>query len=191
MHLFSGGTGAFGNGDRAGHDEEADIDMSLFTRTEGGGGGKNKGVTAGSTDILKKQVAKVMHDKKKRDDVSANCPHCTGSHKFNHSLVVSKGEYVMLCMKSTGNSLIDNHLEIVPLSHISSINGADEETLKEVDRYKQCVTHMFEREFGQGVVFAETAINFERLPHAVVEVVPVGRGLEVDAKMFFKEVRVV
>jgi hypothetical protein len=62
---------------------------------------------------------------------------------------------------NNNSALVPLHLEIVPLEHHSSLLQCDEEVLKEVQRYKQCVSHMYAREAkgGSGALFSECAIR--------------------------------
>lgn len=117
------------------------------------------------------------------------------------------------------------HCELVPITHMSSIlkcldnNTMDPEDgqnlLKELERFKSCLSIMFER-LGQGVIFMETAIHSnisnnsssnnssnsgdsgsvytsfninetQRIPkyHTIIEVLPFELGLENDIYMSF------
>lgn len=211
--------------------------MSLFQRK----GAAGLAATAGPSEAdLKRQVARAMADKKKMSGVIAQCTLCqmyaaasgdsgsgggqrSASRSTTGDYVISKGEYVMLCLKPLHNTVTQSggtreanqhlalspyHLQIVPTQHVSSVLHLDDDAVKEIDRYKQCVSHMFQRESFTDVVasssssssshrevslpsvlFTESAVHFERHSHAVIDCIPAQRGVEVEAKMFFKEVR--
>lgn len=179
--MCTGGAGAFGNGDKSGHDEENDIDMKLFTR--------NAASSMVDEEKLKKQA---LINRQKHEQMTSRCRYCTlGNMMMLQSCVlISKSEHAFVLWKSTSDDqnmgLVENCLEIVPIAHKASTLQAEEETQVEVLRYKQCLSHMFDREFRRSVVFTENAVG--KYQHGHIEVTPVERGMEGDAKMYFKEV---
>ena len=176
-----GGAGTFGNGDKSGHDEENDIDMKLFTRNAAG--------SVVDEEKLKKQA---LLNRQKHEQMTSRCRYCTLGNMLmlQNSVLLSKSEHAYVIWKSTTDEwnlgLVENCLEIVPISHKPTTLQAEEEANVEIQRYKQCLTHMFEKEFRSSVIFTETAVG--KYQHAHIEVTPVERGMESDAKMYFKEV---
>jgi diadenosine tetraphosphate (Ap4A) HIT family hydrolase len=171
-----GGKGAFGNGDKAGMDEEGDIDMKMFQRKE-----------QSQADALQKEAQRAMKSQQQLRKVVESCRRCTESRTFLRAAVISAGENAILRVKMDPDALVEGHLEIVPVSHVSSILQCDEETQKEIERFQSCLRRMYEKQ-GKGVLFIETAVHFHSRPHALIDVIPIERGMEDEASMFFKEV---
>jgi diadenosine tetraphosphate (Ap4A) HIT family hydrolase len=171
-----GGKGAFGNGDKAGMDEEGDIDMKMFQRKE-----------QSQADALQKEAQRAMKSQQQLRKVVESCRRCTESRTFLRAAVISAGENAILRVKMDPEALVEGHLEIVPVSHVSSILQCDEETQKEIERFQSCLRRMYEKQ-GKGVLFIETAVHFHSRPHALIDVIPIERGMEDEASMFFKEV---
>ena len=171
-----GGKGAFGNGDKAGMDEEGEIDMRMFQRKE-----------QSQTAALQREANKAMKSQQQLRRAVEFCRRCSESKMFNRSCVISTGENTILRLKMDPDVLVEGHLEIVPISHVSSILQSDEETQVEIERFQSCLRRMYET-MGKSVLFLETAVHFHSRPHAHIEVVPMERGMEPEASMFFKEV---
>jgi hypothetical protein len=171
------GSGAFGNGDAAGMDEEADIDMKLFQRQD-----------SWLTDnaVSQKQMSKAVSQHKKQQATVAKCEACVESSYFRNHLTLSRGQYSMLRLKVGAGNLGKLHCVITPINHVESLLKCDEEVAVEVQRYKSCLRRMFERE-GQAVLFLETALRFGKKPHAFIDVVPIPLGYEGETRMCFKE----
>jgi hypothetical protein len=171
------GSGAFGNGDAAGMDEEVDIDMKLFQRQD-----------SWLTDnaISQKQMSKAVSQHKKQQATVARCETCVESTTFKNHLTLSRGNHCMLRLKVGSGSLGKFHCIITPINHVESLLKCDEEVGIEVQRYKSCLYRMFERE-GQAVLFLETALRFGKKPHAFIDVVPIPLGYEGETRMCFKE----
>ncbi|KAJ1416687.1 CwfJ C-terminus 1-domain-containing protein-like protein [Ochromonadaceae sp. CCMP2298] len=117
------------------------------------------------------------------------CARCTESRLFaSHTgcAVVSRGESVLLVLKGDPDCLAGGHLEIVPISHVSSMLQADDETALEVVRFQSCIRAMYEKE-GKTALFLEAAVAFRSRPHAHIDVIPVERGMEAEAAMSFRQ----
>lgn len=170
-----GGRGAFGNGDKAGMDEEGEIDMRMFQRKE-----------SSQAEALQREANKVMKAQQQLRCAVESCRRCTESAQFARQSVISTGENTYLRMKLDPDALAEGHLEIVPISHVSSILQCDEETQKEIERFQSCLRRMYEIQ-GKGVLFLETAVHFHSRPHAHIDVIPIERGMEAETNMFFKE----
>jgi hypothetical protein len=173
-----GGGGAFGNGDSAGVDEESDVDMKMFQRSD-------NYLTDKAT--MQRQITKAMGDKKSSEEIISRCRNCFESKSHIPSTVISSGQHSMLCLKSKSLQLSFGHCEIIPLAHTSSMLQCEEEVWIEIERYKSCLQRYFERN-NRVVIFTETAMNFSKRPHSFIDVIPLVKGMEGDTKMFFKEV---
>ena len=120
--------------------------------------------------------------------VVESCRRCTESRTFQRNAILSQGENALLRVKLDPDALVEGHLEIVPVSHVVSILQCDEETQREIERFQSCLRRMYDKQ-GQGVLFLETAVHFHSRPHAHIDVIPIDRGMEDEASMFFKEVQ--
>jgi hypothetical protein len=78
----------------------------------------------------------------------------------------------------------------VPLEHIQSLRSADEEVLKEIERFKQALEKVGS-DNEESYVFMETAVDFHRHKHTYIDCVPMEKELAFDAPMYFSKVRVV
>jgi Protein similar to CwfJ C-terminus 1 len=184
-----GSSGAFGNGNLTGADEEEEINMKLF---------ENKHETEEKIRT-KKQLLNSLGAGKKREslgdsqkqnerqrEILNRCPHCSTGSSYNSFLTISRGEHTMLRLK-TGAKLGFGHCVITPIDHTESFLKCCEEVEVEVVRYKSCLRRMFECN-GQSVVFLESAVLFSQHPHACMDAVPVPLGIAGEARMCFREV---
>jgi hypothetical protein len=89
-------------------------------------------------------------------------------------------------MLQTRGRLCDGHCLIVPTQMAPSTTNCDEDTLEEMRNFKKCLMQMF-FQLDQDCIFVETATNFDRMPHVVVECVPVSRKVAGNAPMYFKK----
>ena len=184
-----GSSGAFGNGNLTGADEEEEIDMKLF---------ENKYETEEKIQT-KKQILNSLGAGKKRENVGDSqkqnerqreilnrCAHCCEGSSYKSFLTISKGEHTMLRLK-TGAKLGFGHCVITPIDHTESFLKCSEDVEVEVARYKSCLRRMFECN-GQSVIFLESALQFAQHPHACMDAVPVPLGIAGEARMCFREV---
>ena len=186
-----GVSGAFGNGNLTGADEEEEIDMKMF---------ENKHEIIEDVKMTKKQTLKNLGGQKRNNnenekvndrqrEIIDRCPHCTEGASYKSYLTVSKGEHTMLRLKTGTHTLGPGHCIITPIMHCSSFLKCEEEVAVEVTRYKSCLRRMYEKN-GQTVLFLESALQFGKHPHARIDVVPVPLGIESEARMCFREVLV-
>jgi len=91
-------------------------------------------------------------------------------------------------IKIDPNSLDKYHLELLPIQHNQSIISCDNETITDIERLKSCISDMFHNELDKSILFIETAIHFNHHPHAYIDIIPIERGLEAEATMYFREV---
>lgn len=137
-------------------------------------------------ESMKKRAQAVLKDRQQHLKATENCSLCLSSKRFDSSMLLSKGNHVLLRLKAAPYNLHDWHMEIIPLDHRNSLLQCDEETAVEVDRYKTCIQRFYET-LGLNMVVLETAVHFSRRPHALLEVVPLAIGLEAELSMFFRE----
>jgi hypothetical protein len=92
-----GVAGVFGNGDGAGIDEEAEIDMSLFKK-------QNSWLT--SNAISDRQLKEATKEHKKQKDTVARCESCIESTTFKNHLIISTAQHTMLKLKTGPGALM-------------------------------------------------------------------------------------
>ncbi len=166
-------------GDKPGiDDEEQDVDTtSMF---------------AGSGDYLsdpkaiQRNIQRSLNDQKHYLQAVERCRYCIESKNHVNVLDIAVGDHVLLAMKPSQSSLVENHMEIIPIQHQCSILQCDENVQVEIERVKSSLRRMYERQ-NKTVLFIESAVNFHKKLHAVIDVIPVVNGMENDAKLFFSE----
>jgi hypothetical protein len=169
-------SGAFGNGDRAGFDEDdytADDDalMKMFTRRDD---------ALSDTALRAGAERRAIREREIHIQQQKNCAHCTNTKH----LVIASGSVVALSLKTGPGVLSVGHCELHPIDHISSVLQLDDDGHAELARFKSCLVRYFETQ-QQSVLFLHGAVGLAHRPHAVIDVVPIG-SVE-DAKMFFRE----
>lgn len=78
------------------------------------------------------------------------------------------------------------HLQIIPSSHYSSLVDVDEEVFDEMKNFMKCLVMSQDRS-DYDVVFMESAIRFDKVPHAVVECICIDRKDSVSLNVYFKK----
>lgn len=98
--------------------------------------------------------------------------------------------------------LVPGHCLIVPLQHVTSMLECDDDVWDEVrvrdktclhsarmlnlkQNFQKCLIRMF-NEQGCGVIFMETAMNFRRHRHTVIEAIPVPYEVYEESPAYFK-----
>lgn len=97
------------------------------------------------------------------------------------------GQYCYLRLKVGGFRLQDCHCEIIPMNHVCSFRSCEEQAVAEIIRFKSCVKRVFCDALGLSTVFAESAVDFNKLSHSVIDCIPIENGLEVDVVLTFRE----
>ena len=174
-----GGAGVYGTGDRAGGDEEGELDMRLFQTKQ-----------VSSAQLLEQQAKRALREQQRMKQAVESCHSCPGSRSFASRTthrIIAQSENVFLLVTVDPLAVAPMHCQIVPKQHVSSMLHCDDETVVEVGRFKSCLRRMFEQE-GKGVLFVETAVAFHSRPHACVDAVPLEPGMEAEVQMSFQEV---
>ena len=175
--------GAFGNGDKAGMDEDDDDDdngaamMKMFTRVDD---------RISDAALAQKQLARAVRTTQQHAQIIANCEHCVES-SLSKCLTIATGDQIVLRLKHGPSVLAEGHCVLCPLQHTSpSFLQVEEDAMIELQKFKAGLRRMFEAR-GLSVLFLESAVSFGRHPHAVIDCVPIEIGMEQDAQMFFRE----
>eukprot|EP01134_Creolimax_fragrantissima_P002608 CFRG2608T1 len=114
-----------------------------------------------------------------------NCNYCIDNANMPKHLMICVGikTFVML---PTGESMTPLQCMIVPMAHVSAINQLDEDVQDEIKICKKYLTKMYNAK-EMDCVFMETAMNFKRHRHAVLECVPMDREVGEIAPMCFRK----
>lgn len=154
--IFRGNTGA---------DEEEDIDMSLYKSMN-----SSKRISEPSK-IVKSNI---------------KCDICDNNSRYLNSknYVICKWQYCMLRLKNGSKRLHDMHCEILPLDHLKCFRDFDAEMIDEVLKMKSKLTVLL-ASFNLIPIFMESAVNFSRFPHAIIDCVPIDIQLKNDVTFCF------
>ncbi|KAJ4457884.1 putative Cwf19l2 protein [Paratrimastix pyriformis] len=110
------------------------------------------------------------------------CPQCQAPIRGDRHMI-AVGNFVYLCMPAHG-CLVPGHCMIVPSDHFNSTLQADDNTWTEITNFKKCLIRMFDRD-DQDVLFVETAMYFDKLPHTFIDVIPLPREVGAMASGYF------
>jgi hypothetical protein len=164
-------------GDKAGMDEDAEVDMKMFSRTED---------NMDPVLLMKKRLQSLGREREKTKSIVGQCAFCVSSHRFPVNLLLSQSNNVVVRMKAAPYALCAGHVEILPIAHVSSFLQCDDETQCDIERYKSCFRRVFEV-LGLSVIFIETAVAFHRHPHCCIEVIPLSKSQVMELPIFFKQ----
>lgn len=139
-------------------------------------GKRKKGDLGESHHKLKKATIKL--------DEANPCWFCLSSPRVEKHLIVAIGEYCYLALAKGG--LVDDHLLIVPIEHIESLNSSDnsKDLYAELEEFKKSLERYFALS-SRGVIFYER--NF-RSVHWQLQVVPIPLDRIASADKSVKEV---
>lgn len=114
-----------------------------------------------------------------------NCRWCLGGRQLQKHLIAALGDQVYLCVPPH-RSMVEGHCFLVPSQHVSCSTQLDENVWEEMQRFRKAVVSMF---LGRGldVVFFETAVHLSKMPHMVLECVPVPKETGDMAPIYFKK----
>jgi hypothetical protein len=104
---------------------------------------------------------------------------------FENKLVIAQSETSYLGVPTDIGTICKDHYIISPKEHYSAINQCEEDIAQEIRNYKKSLVALF-AEQQKSVVFLETAVDFDSIPHIQIDVVPIDQDLEEDVKKFFK-----
>ena len=167
------------DGDRPGiDDEDQEVDTSSMF------GGNSDYLS--DPKAIQRNIQRTLNDQKHYLHAVERCRYCMESKNHVNSLDIAIGDNAILAMKPSQSSLVENHMEIIPIQHQCSILQCDENVQVEIERIKASLRRMYEKQ-NKNVLFIESAVCFHKKPHAVIDVIPVVKGMENDAKLFFSE----
>ncbi|XP_066929063.1 CWF19-like protein 1 [Clytia hemisphaerica] len=113
--------------------------------------------------------------------LSADCWFCLGSKNVEKHLVISVGEQCYVALAK--GALNEDHILICPIAHHNATSVLPDDVRMEMEKYKDCVRKMFEKE-------KKTIVMFERnfyTQHLQLQVVGVRKSLEENIETSFEE----
>ncbi|KAK3754608.1 hypothetical protein QZH41_019970, partial [Actinostola sp. cb2023] len=113
--------------------------------------------------------------------LKGDCWFCLGSPKVEKHLVVSVGNLTYLALAKGG--LVQDHILICPIAHYESSVKLTEETLMEIEKFKQALKRMFQEKKKSCVIYER---NFYT-QHLQLQAVPVPEMDDESLKKIFRE----
>lgn len=124
----------------------------------------------------------------KQDKIISKCWWWMESSQFAKHRLISLGNHVSLVMAPLNLSLTEGrHLYIVPIKHAESLVACEDEVWDEIKRFQTSLRRLFDKEYGQGVVFSETVLPTNNFWQTKLEVIPVKRKLWRDSELYFRQ----
>lgn len=114
-----------------------------------------------------------------------SCHWCFESKRMLKHLIIAVGVKCYLCVPPY-KSLTEGHCLIIPMSHVSCVTQLDEDIWEEMQTFRKCVTSMFKSQ-GEDVIFFESAMNLRKMPHMVLNCVPLPKESGDVAPVYFKK----
>lgn len=131
------------------------------------------------------QRQRQINDFKRLTAVQDRCSFCFDNPKKNRASIMAIGQLTYLKLPESGQ-LTPGHCQVIPMVHCGSLREVDDAVATEIRNFQKCLIQMFAHE-GKRVIFMETALDLERQSrHAVLECIPVGEEVYMDAPLLFK-----
>lgn len=136
--------------------------------------------------MKRKEEKQEKNEFRRRQKILAQCKYCYFNNRvFESKLVIAHSETAYLSVPTEIGTVCKDHLIISPKEHYSAINQVEEDIAQEIRNFKKSLVALF-AEDKKWVVFLETAVNLDQIPHIQIDVIPVDQNLEEDVKKFFK-----
>ncbi|CAI2368855.1 unnamed protein product [Moneuplotes crassus] len=137
--------------------------------------------------LMKKDEKAEKNAFRRRQKILSNCKFCYYNNRiFESKLVIASSSSVYLGVPTEIGTLCEDHLIISPKEHYSATNQCEEDIAQEIRSFKLSLVGHFGKK-GKSVVFLETAIDLESIPHIQIDCIPIESDLEEDVKLFFKK----
>ena len=136
-----------------------------------------------------KEVLKRAGEKRinKQARVLSSCRCCLENSKLKEHEVLTVGNH-FYTLQPAKTSFPGRHLLIVPMDHVLSsvqLKGSDE-LLKELSELKAKIARLFKENLGCSVLFYETAVNFNSVPHCRIEALAYSSEFDDQIPLFFE-----
>ncbi|VVC34516.1 Hypothetical protein CINCED_3A004607 [Cinara cedri] len=138
-----------------------------------------------SAKAYEREVKRAINEHKHTEKVLNSCRYCFDSEEMLKHLYIVKGEKCYLCLPSY-KSLTEGHCLIVPIYHYACATDIDEDVWTEMQVFRKVLTSMF-KDQDEDVVFFESAMRLNNMPHMVWNCVPVPIEIGDTAPIYFKK----
>jgi len=112
-----------------------------------------------------------------------SCWFCLSNKDVEKHLIVSIGKHNYLALAKGG--LVDFHLLIIPILHVSSVSELKEESLQEIEKYKIALQECFAAR-NESIIVHELNISTKGTKHLHIQVVPISNALAKIAEDVFQ-----
>lgn len=138
--------------------------------------------SAQSSDSQKRQ--KAINDYKKHSHVQDSCPFCITDGRQPEVPVIATSRHMYLALPKTV-PLVPGHCLIVPLEHLETTVDCEDDEWVEIRNFMKTIMRMFHQQ-NKSIIFMETAMEFRKSWHTVIECIPVPHHVLDEAPIFFK-----
>ncbi|XP_050433202.1 CWF19-like protein 2 [Adelges cooleyi] len=132
-----------------------------------------------------RETVRAINEHKRTEKILNSCRYCFDSEAMMKHLVIAKGEKCYVCLPSY-KSLTEGHCLIVPIYHYACATDIDEDVWTEMQTFRKSLTSMF-KDQDEDIVFFESAMQLNNMPHMVWNCVPVPIEIGDTAPIYFKK----
>jgi hypothetical protein len=121
------------------------------------------------------------------------CDYCrilsSGSFRGSENMgeLIAESRHWLLCLKPQHLSITELHCVLIPKEHSCSVVQIEDTSSSDLICYKRTLFQLYSS-MGLTPLFMETALEFERFPHAIIDIVPVNTEQLIEAIAAFKMV---
>jgi len=138
-----------------------------------------------SDKASEREVKRAIDEHKRTEKILNSCRYCFDSEEMLKHLFIAKGEKCYLCLPPY-KSLTEGHCLIVPIYHYACATDIDEDVWNEMQVFRKVLTSMF-KDQDEDVVFFESAMRLQNMPHMAWNCVPVPIEIGDTAPIYFKK----
>ncbi|CAI6349414.1 unnamed protein product [Macrosiphum euphorbiae] len=138
-----------------------------------------------SAKASEREIKRAIGEHKRTEKILNSCRYCFDSEEMLKHLFIAKGEKCYLCLPSY-KSLTEGHCLIVPIYHYACATDIDEDVWTEMQVFRKVLTTMF-KDQDEDVIFFESAMRLNNMPHMIWNCVPVPIEIGDTAPIYFKK----
>uniref|UniRef100_A0A2S2PA61 CWF19-like protein 2 n=1 Tax=Schizaphis graminum TaxID=13262 RepID=A0A2S2PA61_SCHGA len=138
-----------------------------------------------SAKASEREIKRAIGEHKRTEKILNSCRYCFDSEEMLKHLFIAKGEKCYLCLPNY-KSLTEGHCLIVPIYHYACATDIDEDVWTEMQVFRKVLTTMF-KDQDEDVIFFESAMRLNNMPHMVWNCVPVPIEIGDTAPIYFKK----
>ncbi|XP_022170847.1 CWF19-like protein 2 [Myzus persicae] len=138
-----------------------------------------------SAKASEREIKRAIGEHKRTEKILNSCRYCFDSEEMLKHLFIAKGEKCYLCLPSY-KSLTEGHCLIVPIYHYACATDIDEDVWTEMQVFRKVLTTMF-KDQDEDVIFFESAMRLNNMPHMTWNCVPVPIEIGDTAPIYFKK----